>query len=69
MPLREDIRPDRLVALEEEVLSLWDAEQTFAKSLEARRGRRAFHFYDGPPTANGKPGLHHLISRSIKDLV
>jgi len=69
MPLREDIRPDRLVALEEEVLALWDAERTFQQSLEARRGRRAFHVYDGPPTANGKPGLHHLISRSIKDFV
>ncbi|MCC7139229.1 MAG: isoleucine--tRNA ligase [Planctomycetes bacterium] len=69
MALREDIRPDRLVALEEEVLGLWASENTFLRSLEARRGARAFHFYDGPPTANGKPGMHHLISRSIKDLV
>src|SRR5262245_15949439 len=68
MPLREDIRPDRLVAIEEEVLRLWESEQTFAKCLEARRGARPFSFYDGPPTANGRPGIHHLISRSIKDL-
>lgn len=69
MALRDDIRPDRLVPLEEEVLRRWDEERTFEQSLEARRGRRAFSFYDGPPTANGKPGIHHLISRSIKDLV
>lgn len=69
MPLRDDVRPDRLVDLEREILARWDEEGTFAACLAARRGRRAFSFYEGPPTANGKPGLHHLISRSIKDFV
>jgi isoleucyl-tRNA synthetase len=68
MPFREDLRPDRLVPLEEEVLATWEREGTFQASLDARRGAKRWVFYDGPPTANGKPGLHHLISRSIKDL-
>src|SRR5262245_9100415 len=67
MPFREDMKPDRLVALEEEVLATWAAEKTFAASVAARAGAPRWVFYDGPPTANGKPGLHHLISRTIKD--
>jgi len=67
MPFRDDVRPDRLVPLEEELLGIWDAEKTFEASLHARRGAKPFVFYEGPPTANGKPGLHHVLSRSIKD--
>jgi isoleucyl-tRNA synthetase len=64
---REDVRPERLVALEEETLALWEREGTFRASLEARRAAPPWVFYDGPPTANGRPGLHHVLSRSIKD--
>jgi isoleucyl-tRNA synthetase len=67
MPFRDDLRPDRLVALEEEILATWDRERTFEESLRARKDAEPWVFYEGPPTANGKPGLHHLISRAIKD--
>lgn len=68
MPFREDLKPDRLVALEEEVLALWERERTFERVLEARRGAPPWVFYEGPPTANGRPGLHHVLSRAVKDL-
>jgi len=68
MAFREDLKPDRLVALEEEILALWAKEQTFEKVLEARRGGPRWVFYEGPPTANGRPGLHHVLSRGVKDL-
>ena len=67
MPFRDDLRPDRLVALEEEALRTWDAEQTFRASLAARAKSTPWIFYEGPPTANGRPGVHHVLSRSIKD--
>src|SRR5262245_29201675 len=67
MPFRDDLRPDRLPALEEEALRLWDSEGTFAATLAARRDAKPFVFYEGPPTANGKPGLHHVLARGLKD--
>ncbi|MEJ2369596.1 MAG: class I tRNA ligase family protein [Gemmatimonadales bacterium] len=56
-------------ALEEEILRIWEEEDTFHASLRAREGDPEFVFYEGPPTANGRPGVHHIISRTIKDLV
>ncbi len=56
------------VAVEEEVLARWEAEDTFRQSLEIREGAPHFVFYEGPPTANGKPGIHHVMARTIKDL-
>ncbi len=53
--------------LEEDVLAWWDANDVVAKSLAA--GEKPFVFYEGPPTANGRPGLHHTISRSFKDVI
>lgn len=53
--------------LEEDVLAWWDANDIVAKSLAA--GEKPFVFYEGPPTANGRPGLHHTISRSFKDVI
>ena len=61
--------PPSLVVLEEAVLERWRAEDTFRRTLEATRGGEDFVFFEGPPTANGRPGLHHIISRAIKDLV
>jgi isoleucyl-tRNA synthetase len=55
-------------ALEREVLAVWKAEQLFAQVQAARRDGEAFVFYEGPPTANGRPGIHHVFSRTIKDL-
>lgn len=47
----------------------WDEENLLQKCLDAREGRPKFLFYEGPPTANGKPGIHHVISRTLKDSV
>jgi isoleucyl-tRNA synthetase len=61
--------PQTLLALEDETLERWRAEGLFQRTLDATSGGEPFVFYEGPPTANGRPGLHHLISRTIKDLV
>ena len=58
-----------LPAIEKEILQKWGAEQAFEKSVELREGARPFVFYEGPPSANGMPGIHHVISRTLKDLV
>ena len=55
--------------LEDEILDFWDSENIFAKSLEIAKDLPRFNFYEGPPTANGKPGVHHIISRTVKDIV
>ncbi|MDR3188378.1 MAG: isoleucine--tRNA ligase [Prevotellaceae bacterium] len=51
-----------------DVLAKWKAEGTFAQSLELRRERAPFVFYEGPPSANGMPGIHHVMARAIKDI-
>ncbi|MEX0856172.1 MAG: isoleucine--tRNA ligase [Gemmatimonadota bacterium] len=61
--------PSTLLALEEEILEHWRDEDLFRQTLAATEGGEPFVFYEGPPTANGRPGLHHVISRTIKDLV
>ena len=61
--------PENLLRLEEETLGVWRREDLFRRTLEATRKGEPFVFYEGPPTANGKPGLHHIISRTLKDLV
>ncbi len=55
-------------ALEREILQHWEANSIFEKSVASRPAEKPFIFYEGPPTANGKPGIHHVISRTIKDL-
>jgi isoleucyl-tRNA synthetase len=55
--------------IEEEVLARWREEDLFHRTMAASSGGKPFVFYEGPPTANGRPGLHHIISRTIKDLV
>ena len=52
-----------------DVLQKWDADQAFQKSIDLREGASQFVFYEGPPSANGMPGIHHVISRTLKDLV
>lgn len=61
--------PENIGLLEEEVLARWEVEGTFRRSLENREGAEEFVFYEGPPTANGRPGVHHVLSRTIKDVV
>ena len=51
-----------------EILTKWDANKVFEKSVELREGRDPFVFYEGPPSANGLPGIHHVMARSIKDI-
>jgi len=55
--------------LEEEALSFWEKEKIFEKTLEKTRDGEPFVFFEGPPTANGMPGLHHIEARSFKDAV
>ncbi len=55
--------------LEVAMLRLWREEQLFRRTLEATRGGPPFVFYEGPPTANGRPGIHHVFARTIKDLI
>ncbi len=54
--------------LEEEVLRFWRSHKIFAKSGQQRQGRPEYVFYEGPPTANGKPGVHHVLARAFKDV-
>jgi len=54
--------------LERQLMARWKEEGTFQKSLQLREGRPRFVFYEGPPTANGKPATHHILARAFKDL-
>ncbi|HEX6996188.1 MAG TPA: isoleucine--tRNA ligase, partial [Gammaproteobacteria bacterium] len=55
-------------ALEKEILELWRREDVFKRVLDAGKDRPRFVFYEGPPTANGRPGIHHVLARTFKDL-
>jgi len=55
--------------LEEEILKFWKENKIFERSVSERPQDKPFIFYEGPPTANGRPGVHHVISRTIKDLI
>ncbi len=57
-----------LSQVNKEVLQRWNKEDIFRKSMEIREGAPSFVFYEGPPSANGMPGIHHVIARSIKDI-
>lgn len=56
------------VEIEEKILDFWKTEKIFELSLEQNKGKEKFIFYEGPPTANGAPGVHHVLSRIFKDL-
>ena len=55
-------------AFEEEVLQFWKEHQIFEKSVSNREGKESFVFYEGPPSANGMPGIHHVMARTVKDI-
>ncbi len=57
-----------LAHVADEVLERWDADDTFHKSITTREGNPSFVFYEGPPSANGVPGIHHVMARTIKDI-
>ncbi len=55
--------------LELKILQFWKENNIFEKSISLREGKTGFTFYEGPPTANGRPGIHHVMSRTLKDLM
>src|SRR4030043_1366389 len=55
--------------VEKKILEFWQKNKVFKKSLEKKSPKGDFVFYEGPPTANGKPGIHHVLARVFKDLV
>src|SRR6516165_4631407 len=58
-----------LPGIGKQILAQWENDQAFQKSIDIRDGAKSFVFYEGPPSANGMPGIHHVISRTLKDLV
>ena len=65
-PVWPEVSPDQL---ELDQLAAWKAERLFQRTMEAGRNGPPYVFFEGPPTANGRPGIHHVFSRTIKDLV
>ncbi|MEZ5174434.1 MAG: class I tRNA ligase family protein [Bacteroidia bacterium] len=57
-----------LPAIADEILEWWDKENVFERSVNERPAGKPFTFYEGPPSANGLPGIHHVMSRTIKDM-
>ncbi|MGD1320572.1 isoleucine--tRNA ligase [Chryseobacterium sp. 2R14A] len=57
-----------LIDIAGQVSEFWKANNTFAKSVETRQGKPEFVFYEGPPSANGMPGIHHVMARALKDI-
>ena len=51
-----------------EILDFWKKEKVFEKSVTNREGAASFTFYEGPPSANGTPGIHHVMARTVKDI-
>ncbi|MDD3860982.1 MAG: class I tRNA ligase family protein, partial [Bacteroidales bacterium] len=58
-----------LATINAEIEKLWEKENTFAKSIDTRKDNKPFVFFEGPPSANGTPGIHHVMARTIKDVV
>ena len=57
-----------LISISEDVLAFWEKKSIFNKSIYIRKKNKPFIFYEGPPSANGVPGIHHLMARAIKDI-
>lgn len=57
-----------LAQINQEILQFWKEDESFKKSISSRDGAESFVFYEGPPSANGKPGIHHVMGRAIKDI-
>ena len=67
--MQEENKKSEAALREERILEFWRENKTFEKSLEKTEGKKEFVFYEGPPTANGKPGIHHLEARAFKDAI
>lgn len=57
-----------VVSMEDNVLKFWKKQEIFKKTVEQRQGKPEYVFYEGPPTANGRPGVHHVLARAFKDM-
>ena len=57
-----------LSAIDREILDFWSNEDVFKRSVNDRSEENPYVFYEGPPSANGKPGIHHVMARTLKDL-
>ena len=55
--------------INKEILKKWDEENVFESSIKEREGAPSFVFFEGPPSANGMPGIHHVMARTIKDII
>ena len=64
-----ELKQDGFVGIEKEVRDLWDKENIVQKNFDKNKGKKYFTFYDGPPTANGKPHVGHVLTRVIKDII
>ena len=69
MKFKEYSKQLNLSDINKEVLGIWDANNLFEASMKQREGCPTFVFYEGPPSANGMPGIHHVMARTIKDIV
>ena len=58
-----------LSQVNKDVLKEWESNNTFEQSLKNREGHPSFVFFEGPPSANGMPGIHHVMARTIKDII
>ena len=67
MPFKEYKSLD-LIQISDDVLSFWNKDKTFEKSISSRNDSKRFVFFEGPPSANGKPGIHHVMARTLKDI-
>src|SRR5688572_2129501 len=64
----EEFKSLNLSQIGKEILEFWEEEKVFEKSITSREGNEPFVFYEGPPSANGMPGIHHVMARAIKDI-
>ena len=69
MMFKQNIDKIGFPEIEKGILKFWEENKIFEKSVMNRSKEKTFTFYEGPPTANGKPGIHHVMSRTLKDLV
>ncbi len=66
--LYREVKGLNLPEVDREILAFWEKERIFERSIENRNGAPNFVFYEGPPSANGRPGIHHVMARTVKDI-
>lgn len=66
---KQNIEKINYPEIEEKILQFWEEKKIFDKSISSKDKSKSFTFYEGPPTANGKPGIHHVMARTLKDLI